>query len=222
LPDDGYREVRALAPLLRRIVLDPTNNRDLNVPEGELAADFTLGLSWLLAQDLFAIRGGPYVHVEPLVALQFGASEPKAFRNSDRWTGFRAWAPLLGFGWTDVQGAYVVDPTPAVRDALPEVFGTLGELATEEFLRRLAGLLPVVDGGEYREQVESRLARHAWRATERHEISVSLSTALKRLDAAQLLRLEARGDAPKRQLLGRRHRRLEQVSHVVWRGATHA
>lgn len=222
LPADGYHEVRALAPLLRRIVLDPNNNRDLNVPEPELAADFTLGLTWLLAQDLFAIRGGPYVHVEPLVAAQFGTTEPRAFRNSDRWTGFRAWAPLLGFGWADAQGAYVVDPTPAVRDALPRVFGTLAELSTEEFLLRLAALLPVVDSGEYREQVESRLARRAWRATEGHEISVSLSTALKRLDAAHILRLQARGDAPKRQLLGRGHRPLEQVSHLVWGSATHA
>jgi hypothetical protein len=190
-----------------------------------LGADLTLALCWVLAQDIFVLPGGAYKYIAPLEARQFGTSEPYAFRNDTRWNGFRAWAPLLGFGWTEVaQGnpLLVVDPTPAVLDALPAVFGAMPELPIEDLLRRLADVLPVLDGGNYRNQVEARLISPAWRSTSPYEISVSLSAALKRLDNSGVIRLQARADAPKRTLLGRGHRELELVSHVVRGGLGHA
>ena len=225
LPSEGLEEVRALAPVLRRLALLQTNNRQLNVDEGELAADLTLALCWVLAQDIFALPGGAYKHIEPLETLQFGTSQPYAFRNDTRWNGFRAWAPLLGFASTEAVAGnpvLVVDPTPAVRGALPSAFGKMSELPIDDLLGRLASAVPVLDGGEYRVSVEARLAQPNWRATRPHEVSVSLSAALKRLDTSGVIRLESRADAPKRTLLGRGHRDLEQVSHVVRGNLDHA
>lgn len=218
LPEGGLAEINALAPLLRRLALDKENNRELNVEGGALGADLSLALSWGLAQDVFKLPGGAYKLVESIEVRQFGASMPYAFRNDTRWNGFRAWAPLLGFGWTEADRGntvLVIDPTVAVRETLPVAFNNVSELPIEDLLRHLADVLPVLDGGEYRQRVEARLATPAWRATRPHEISVSLSMALKRLETAGWVRLKSRADAPKRTLLGRNHRKLEQISHVI-------
>jgi hypothetical protein len=224
-PSDGLAEVRAFAPLLRALALKPDNNRQLNVDGGELAADLTLALCWVLAQDILCLPGGAYKNIEPLELRQFGTSQPYAFRNDTRWNGFRAWAPLLGFAWTEAVAGnqvLVVDPTPVVRDALPSAFENASELPIDDLLGRLARAIPVLDGGEYRTQVEARLAQPNWRATRPHEVSVSLSTALKRLDTAGVIRLQSRADAPRRMLLGHGHRDLEQVSHVAKGNLDHA
>lgn len=214
LPSHGLDEVRALGPVLRSLLLAPSNNEQLNVPGGEFAADITLALSWALAQDIYAISGRSYKGVvAPLELSQFGISDPYPFRNDSRWPGFKAWAPLIGFGWLD-KSEIVIDPTVAVRQALPVVFGNHEKLAIEEFLTRVADSVPVLDGGAYRNKVEARLET-SWRSTRDHEISVSLSMALKRLHETKEVDLKSLADAPKRTLLGRGHRELEQVSHVV-------
>jgi hypothetical protein len=217
LPPDGLDEVRALGSVLRSLMLAPSNNEQLNVP-GELApdltlaSDMTLALCWVLAQDIHALSGRTYPQIEPHELGQI-ASEPYPFRNATRWNGFSEWAPLIGFGWSDKSGL-VIDPTVAVRDTLPEIFGKHEEVPIAAFLQRLADAIPVFEGGIYRSEVEARLET-SWRKTRDHEISVSLSTALKRLDATGVISFKALADAPKRTLLGRGYRELEQVSHIV-------
>ena len=225
MPRQGLPEVRALGGLLRNIVLNPMNNQELNQDGGQLAADLTLALSWTLAQDIYALPGGTYASIGTLEQSQFGSSMPYAFRNDTRWNGFRAWAPLLGFGWTEKKSggvSLVVDPTAAVRETLPQVFGDVRELPVDNWVRRAGESLPVLDGGAYRKKVEARLDESAWRPTRDTEVSVSLSAALVRLEGEGVLGLEERSDAPHRSLLGRRHRELRQVSHVVWKEAEHA
>lgn len=216
MPTERVAELAAISKLLRRILLAPANNLEINTPEPALAGDFTLGLSWALAQDVFALPGGVHREVEKHMLPQFSES-PIAFQNDTRWNGFRAWAPVLGFGWTEAVGGsplLVVDPTDAVRDELPDLFSRNPELPIGDFLARLAERVPVLDGGMYRRAVEERLAPASWRATASHEVSISLSAALVRLDRAGAIRLTSRGDAPKKTLLGRSHRNMEQVSHI--------
>jgi hypothetical protein len=224
LPEQAWDEMLGLAPILRACLFHPANNQALHQDEGALAADWTLGLCWALAQDLFALPGGPHADVWKLEEEQF-EGPPYAFRNDVRWNTFRAWAPVLGFGWTEgprTRPLLVLDPTAAVRDALPTLFASTAELSLEDWLYAVAEALPVLDGGRYRQQVEARLRLGAWRPTAAHEVSVSLSVALLRLDSAGHIRLQARADAPKRVLLGQGFRELQQVSHVVWTGRPHA
>lgn len=214
LPRGGYAELAALSGVLRRFVLSAENNVEVDGEHDSPAADFTFALSWALAQDTLALPGGAHSQIGPIETRQFGASSPYPFQNDTRWNGFRHWAPFLGFGWAENSGL-VVDPTTAVREELDSVFGQLGELPISGLIFHLSERLPVLDQGMYRRRVESRLSPASWRATADHEISVSLSVSLKRLHESGHIRLEARGDAPKRMLLGRGHRSLEAVSHVL-------
>ena len=172
-PTDGIVGLRALGTQFRRLVLAPKNNEDLVRVEPGQAADFTRALCWVLAQDPFQFTTGNYRDcVSPMEIDQFH-DEPSAFSpNETRWDGFRDWAPLLGFGWNSslsLSPRFIADPTEAVADALPSVFGTRTELPEADFFRGLAGVLPVVDGGTYRMSVEARLSGK-WRPTEAHEI----------------------------------------------------
>lgn len=225
MPDTGLAEVRALGHLLRTLLLSPENNEELNEPRGHRAADVTLALSWALAQDVYSLPGGAYDPIGRLEQQQFGVEEPYAFRNNTRWNGFRAWAPLLGFGWTEKDGRaslLVVDPTDAVRDALSLVFEDAHELSIDSWISRVGQALPVLDGGIYRTKVEARLDEASWRRTTQTEVSVSLSAALLGLEVDGSVRLDRRSDAPHRSLLGRAHREIKQVSHVVWKEGPHA
>lgn len=209
--------LRRLGSLLRRLLLEPANNQDLLEAEPGKGADFTHALCWALAQDPFALcKGGWHKVVNPMQLGQY-MREPRAFGNDTRWPGFEAWAAVIGFGWTSrvpQSNTFMIDPTQAVEDALPMLFGGREELTQENFLAGLADLLPVVDRGDYRRQVEARLGGN-WRRVEGHEVSPSLSVALQRLEAAGRLRLDLRSDAGLRTLLGREFRPLRQVSHLV-------
>ncbi len=224
LPTTRFEEVRGLGHLLRRLVLRPENNGALHQEEGELGADFTRAVAWVLAQDTLGFPGGSYKasgSVQALESSQFTDGPPFPFQNDTRWNGFRSWAPILGFGWTETtKGAqvFVPDMTDAIRTDLPRLYHDSRELTIDEFLRRLAAALPVADGGTYRAEVERRLDERAWQKPDAHEISVSLSVALRRLDHAKALRLENRADAAKMTLLGRGHIPLQTASHVVLTG----
>lgn len=214
---EGIANVRALGAQLRRLVLAPENNEDLVRTEPGKAADFTHALCWMLAQDPFHLTtGGYYDLVNRMESDQF-PDEPWAFRNDTRWAGFADWAPLLGFGWkahVPKANTLITDPTEAVADALPTVFDTRDELPQADFFNTLADVLPVVDGGAYRIEVEARLVGNTWRPTREHEISPSLSLSLLRLQEAGVLELESRSDAPTRTLLGQGFGEVRQVSHL--------
>ena len=112
----------------------------------------------------------------------------------------------------------MIDPTIAVADSLREVFGKDKELPQEQFFSRLAEILPVVDGGEYRLKVEEKINQSNWKPPKPSEVSTSLSRALSRLHDRGDVLLDDRSDASKRTLIGRNNRVLRDVSHVGWKG----
>lgn len=220
-PTDGIVGLRALGAQFRRLVLAPKNNEDLVRVEPGHAADFTRALCWVLAQDPFQLTTGNYDDLVSRMEIDQFRDEPWAFYpNATRWDGFRDWAPLLGFGWgsslswSPRSTAFIADPTEAVADALPAVFGARAELPEADFFRGLAGFLPVVDGGTYRTSVEARLSGNTWRPTAAHEVSPSLSLSLFRLQEAGRLVLESRSDAPHRTMLGQGFAEVGRVSHL--------
>jgi len=213
----GVRGLRTLGAQLRRFALAEENNEDLVRTEPKCTADFTHALCWMLAQDPFVLTTGGYDEVVNRMESDQFTEEPWAFRNGTRWSGFVPWANLLGFGWgarVPRANTFICDPTAAVADALPEVFGDREEVTQDDFFHALASALPVVDGGTYRTQVEDRLVGSTWRPTQAHEVSPCLTLSLLRLEESGRLRLDSRSDAPHRTLLGQGFREVRSVSHV--------
>lgn len=217
-PTEGVEGIRALGAQLRKLALSPTNNEDLLKTQPGHTADFVHALCWMLAQDPFHLTAGSYEDLVNRMESDQFAEEPWAFRNDTRWDGFVDWAPLLGFGWKSrvpKSGTFITDPTPAVSDALLPTFGEVDELPVDDFLRGLARELPVLDGGEYRTQVEGRLVGNTWRPIKDHEISPTLSLSLLRLHEAGHLVLDKRDDAQQRRsLLGQGFKVEREVSHL--------
>lgn len=237
--DDPGLESSDLGPVrtaIRRLVLHPKNNLDIvaSTTKSEVAGvcgDFTRALSWVLAQDVYTFPGGGnFSRVEDLENEQFGSKKGTAqseqriyvFQNNTRWAGFRTWAPFLGFGWWSPMAKethLVIDPTEALTDELPEVFGRDEELPIAAFVARTAERLPVLDGGAYREAIVAILQRSAaWQVPASNELSTALSRALIRLSEAGMIDLYDQSDAPQRRaLLGRGGTALQQVTHIARR-----
>ncbi|MGE0322133.1 MAG: protein DpdG [Polyangiaceae bacterium] len=217
----GVEGLRALGNQCRRLVLAPKNNEDLVRVEPSQAADFTRALCWVLAQDPFRLTTGGYNEVISRMEIEQFQSEPWAFHpNSTRWDGFRDWAPLLGFGWlsslsSSRSAVFIADPTEAVAQAMPAVFGTRTELPESDFFAGLAAHLPVLDGGSYRRSIEACLSENKWRPTALHEVSPTLTLSLFRLQEENRLVLESRSDAPHRTLLGLGFAEVGRVSHLA-------
>jgi len=212
-PDDSH----SLRAAILRLVLAPENNLGIleagSDTEGSKASDFTRATSWALAQEVYAFPA-TYKGVESLQRDQ--GVEPKVFTNDTRWQGFSEWAAFLGVGCAATRLPFTPCPAFAVRCVLSDVFTDRSELPQEEFFRRLASVLPVVDGGAYRSAVEAQIER-PWRKQAANEVSLSLSAALLTLEVQGVLRLELRSDAPGRTLLGRGEREFRTVSHFSGR-----
>lgn len=220
------RREEMLPRLARHRALATENNIRFWEAENSQSADFTRALAWLLAQDVYQAEYSTWETVQPVIQRQ--APESEVFgKNNTRWNGLKAWTPFLGFGWTGKfprSGTLIVDPTDAIRDALPEVFGKRETLEADGFLVALADALPVLDGGRYRRQVEEKLREHAgadaWVSPPIGQLSTSLSRALMRLVGEGTLRSKKRADAPERvRLTGRNRAVIGEYSHFSFKPA---
>lgn len=180
-------------------------------------ADFVRGVSWVLAQDIFNLPIGSAESIESVEGTQMTGGK-FIFLNRTRWPGFRFWASYLGFATGD-GGAFQIDPTKAIRETLPSVFGTKKELLAAEFLNSLSSILPVLDFGKYRMEVESNLDPTIWRKPTENHLSMSLSFALRRLELNQLIKLQGRSDTGSSfRLTGRDFKTRNGFESVVWCG----
>ena len=213
----------ALARLARQRVLASDNNERFWEAKNNRSADFSRAASWMLAQNVFEVQVNGHKAIEEIEIAQLSEDEEfRAFTNQTRWTSYKAWAPFLGFGSIGrfpTKNTFVIDPTVAVADSLGEVFGKDKELPQEQFFSRLAEILPVVDGGEYRIKVEEKIDQSKWKPPKPSEVSTSLSRALRRLHSRGDIVLDNRSDANKRTLIGRNGGAIgDDVSHVIWKG----
>jgi hypothetical protein len=118
----------------------------------------------------------------------------KAKGNDTRWGGFRAFATLLGFAWETPRTLFP-DPTTVLRDELQELFGGEETLLQEEFFRRLALRVPVLDHGVYRVEIERSLKQRYQTRSEKGAVSASLSRAMFRLQAEGDITWERKSDS---------------------------
>jgi hypothetical protein len=203
------RKPENLCKITRRLVLDPKNNADLWAKADSRSADFTLALSWFMAQDAWTTELGGWNQAEELSLYQMPSGKP-VFQNDTRWPGFKDWASYFGFGCNPrFSQGITPDPTEAIRDVLPLVFGKQKLLPAKDFIRQLGIELPVLDGGDYRSQVEalllSRNDQHSWKSLPEGHLSTSLTRALMRLHEDGILRYSLKADSIHRvKLTGRR------------------
>jgi len=174
------------------------------------ASDLTRALAWMLAQDPFTFPDS----LEDAERLQSEQKVvPKPFVNDTRWQGFKEWSLFLGFAMTP-GGRFVPNPSGAVKPYLLRVLGDRDEMPIPVLLDELKAVLPVLDGGRYRLEVQTQIANPS-REYLPHEISPSLSAAFLTFDASRDIRLESRSDAQQRALIGAKGAVLRQVSHIV-------
>lgn len=211
-PGDRYPE--RLPARCRELLFREDNNQSFWDSEGTRAADFTRALSFVLAQDIYMADFETFGSIQALEQLQVPEQGRRVFQNNVRWNGLRFWGDYLGFFWIDHRRW--PDPTAAVREELPVVFGNGQEHPAAEFVRQLAERLPVLDGGRWRVEVEQALDPAAWhRPAQDNLLSTSLSRALWRLaQPGGPIRLEARSDAIEGRI-------LQGVGGRHWRTFTH-
>ena len=207
-----------LRKVARRILFATDNNSNLWAAEGTGCADFTRSVAWLLAQDVYQHELHSWAgQAQPLLQRQFGAGVT-IMQNSTRWDGLKAWSQYLGFAWIGKFPSKVlmIDPTDAVRDSLPEVFHRRTKMTAEDFIAELAKSIPVLDSGNYRKDVESKLLEHGgWTSQEENNLSTSLSRAVLRLIHEGVIAGENLSDAGSRlHLMGRANKVIETFSHL--------
>ena len=215
--DRADKDPDTLPAICRRLLFDKLNNQNFWDSEGTIAADFTRALAFVLSQDIYANEFDTHTHVQELERHQVRDETRRILQNDVRWNGLRFWGDYLGFFWVDIRRW--PDPTAAIREELPDVFGERNELSADEFLRRLSERLPVLDGGHYRLEVEETLNRSVAYRSERPDLlSTSLSRALWRLSRPEEpLLLKRRADAGTgRTLQEAEGREWETFTHVVY------
>ena len=194
IPKSRDCAVHELPSFIRRLVFQRDNNERFWDSEGSKSADLTRGMAWLLAQDIYTTRVGDTAAIQELESRQLADPTRRLVRNSTRLEALRVWGLALGFLWN--AGDPMVDPTTAIGEDLPLIFGSSAELNAADLHTRIAAVLPVLDGGTYRMQVEGALDAASWRRPSSPEfLSTALSRALWRLNDQGHLTLEHRSDA---------------------------
>ncbi|MDQ2102190.1 protein DpdG [Azospirillum isscasi] len=204
---------RRLPKVMRMIALAPENNLRFWEAEENKSADLSRGLSWILAQDVYTLDTGSHSKIQALEAKQVADKSRCMLQNDTRWNGLRTWMIYLGFARGGPQ--VTVDPTHALREALPDIFGDERVLPARVFVDRVAQALPVFDSGAYRRQVEGTLTGPSWTPPPDGMLSTSFSRAIKRLDHEGLVAAEQRSDTEDGvSLVGANQRRWRRMTHV--------
>lgn len=132
----------ALPGFLRRLVFRQDNNERFWDSEGSKSADLTRGLAWLLAQDIYTTKVGDTAAIQGLEVHQLSDAARHIVQNNVRLEGLRVWGLALGFLWN--ADAPTVDPTAAIGEDLPRIFGSSEELNAADLHARIATILPVL------------------------------------------------------------------------------
>jgi hypothetical protein len=192
LGSDVTKVEARLPAIAREIVLLPENNARFWEQENSRSADLSRGLSWMLAQDVYALDTSSHDAIEALEAVQVRDLTKRMLKNDTRYNTLKSWMSYLGFGREG--SLFVVDPTEAVRGALDGVFDGATPLPARAFLAKISEVLPVLDAGVYRLRVEETLKDSAWEPAAEGVLSTSLSRAIERLVDAGELEFDQRDD----------------------------
>ncbi|MBH31962.1 MAG: hypothetical protein CMG71_08290 [Candidatus Marinimicrobia bacterium] len=210
--------MKYLPVFCRQFIFSEDNNKNFWDSENSKAADINRALSWILAQNIYNFSLHKNVEIQKIESKQLNDNKKRLVQNSTRLNGLKNWAPYLGF--TSTVNNMIVDPTRAIIQESEIIFEEGAEYVVNDFLRTLAGKLPVLDGGTYRQRVEEVLDPRHWQKPPSPEmLSTSLSRALWRLELAGIIELETRSDADANRLIQRQGgQQLKSFTHVIYRG----
>jgi len=206
LSPDSIDAAKAGTSAIARLIRQRVMSEDLNTAHWgsqEGARDLTNALAWFLTLGPFntpTSMEGDSPSVKSLQERDFGkrhggnATSGWPIANSTRWVAFQRWACSLGFAWRSPSRRLVPDPTTAVRDSIPAVFGSETTLDGRSFVVSLGEQLPVLERGAYRQFVEANWRRSSGPSM---ELSPATTDALRRLEASGHLAFEDRADAPR-------------------------
>ena len=198
--DTAYDE--NLANRVLKTCIRECTNKDITDANGTTIEPLMRTLSCLMAQDEFAIGGRPLTTGEGSIKSAIRATLPIQFSvNSNEVGTLRDYAEFLGFIEPVSNNEYVLDPTRAILSVITEVFEEQAEINITDFIERLAKLQPLLDGGKFRTQVEMLMRDQGWEGRPSHKLSASLSFALLRLEAAEVLALSTKSDDENQLLL---------------------
>jgi hypothetical protein len=214
--------IDSLPSLSRSLALKPEKNTDFLDEEPQGAGDFTRAITWLLAQNAWKLDSRSWGVIQSQIQQQCPAGLT-ILQNDARWSALKAWSCFLGFAWIAKapNGEFLVpDPTEAVRDALPKIFGESKALEARSMVDALAQAIPVLDGGTYRQKLEAELKKtqgpDAWRPPPNGQLSTSLSRAVLRLVEEKYLKGDKKADADAQvrvALSGRNNQIIQEYSH---------
>lgn len=199
--------------------------RDILLDEAKSAlaqqSSFMATLAWFLTKSPFKPTNFKSDPTEDLKAdlgekyADTGISVIADYQNFLYWARYLGFATIIGGRDSEANrdGRYIIpDPLDAISAALPAVMGGQNELGIEQFISRLAAIIPVFEGGKVRQDM-IRAPDRVRTGTVGTRLSQATSLALQRLESSQVLTLRQDADAPMIILdLGRTERR---VSHVV-------
>lgn len=188
--------------------------------EGTRGQPVLLSITALLAQNKYAFVGKSTLTKETvpgavgqLLKDSVNEGERRQINLSNEATTFLEYAFFLGFVEPFMEG-YLVDPTRAIESVLDSVLDNHSSLPAVDFISRLAEVLPMLDGGSYRQQVEPLITADNWTPNESLNLSASLSQALVRLELAMQLKFEIRADDHQAVLLFMPNGQTRRISTV--------
>ena len=209
--DAPKRDEDAFLRLLERRLLHPAEATRYK------QSAFPLALAWFLAQD-------------PVTPLEWGENYSRRVQddcgpdsgsfeltNSAGCNQFVYWARYLGFAWRLDTGrrkeVVIADPTTAISRNLPRVLRSNFDTPIWPVMTEISKLLPVLESGGARSDIESWLTADK-RRPDGH-LSWSTSLALERMEREGQIALRrlADADAVNLQLSSG----LRAVSHITWR-----
>ncbi len=175
-----WERLEKFPEILRSVIFKNTAKKDF-MSSNSGTNDINRVFAWLLAQNVYtaSLSNAPLFDLEK---NQIRESEKRVLDdNTARTPNMREWGVFLGFIGQSDDGE-IIDPTGAIRDSIPNIFGEENELEATEFIDLLKNRLPVLDGGKYRKIVEKSLDPAVWEKPKDGFLSTSLSRALWRLD----------------------------------------
>lgn len=153
------------------------------------SADLTRTLAWMLTQN---VQSTDFSELLALEGKQLITADREFMRNDSRLSGLKQWARFLGFSREPFAD---IDPTVALRDALPEIIAPGQSMSADAFLERVAVVLPVLDRGAWQVEVLNNISPEPVYVRTSGALSTALSRALLSLRASRELVLRQRSDS---------------------------
>ncbi|BCN24526.1 protein DpdG [Vibrio alfacsensis] len=183
--------------------------------DDDLSKDFSLFVLamcfFLYQEELTFVKNTSFTATEAY-ELMVSSVVPDAARitynKTNESAGVINYGHMLGFLEVVGRDTYIPDPTRFIQWHLDSIFDSESEMSLQEFLDQLNRILPIFDTGVYQTELSNpHQEPYPYLNTKRPELvsrvgnirlSSAMSLALFRLEAMNLLRLEARSDSSQR------------------------